>query len=124
MKRKSRTEEAKRKQHERKVQRFRSYHNVFDLLSQGLINPQERCRSFEETKLLLLAIKASLRRTLTLDDKVAIRWYQIEEEVQKDLEVEIHYMRELRESFLHDRDVLIYGGSTGLRCRKYKSVSQ
>ena len=43
---------------------------------------------------------------------MTISWYRIEEEVASDFEVGIHYVRELRQAFMEDGDILVYGGNS------------
>jgi len=61
-KRRSRTKEAVRKQVDRKEKKWEDTLLKFESFADGLCNERGRSRTLEENKLLLLALKAALKR--------------------------------------------------------------
>lgn len=112
-KRKSQTKEAIRKRRTRKWKQWKINEQILEAFSGELKNPPGSSRSTAENKLLLLAVRATLRRVLAsakIENIMTISWHSIEEEVARDFEVGKHYIRELRQAFMEDGDVLVYGG--------------
>ena len=81
--RKSRSAVAIQKRNERKANNIIEEFELFKELASGLLNPRGKTRSFEENKLLLLALLSELRRQLDATDGTAksisaISWTPIE----------------------------------------------
>ena len=112
-------EEAKskaKKEKERKLIRkgkgWRRLLEEFNSLSSSLKNPNGESRSFEENKMLILALRAGLNRRvreLNLDPEATINWTSIENEVARDFFVGNKLVHDLRTDFFEDGDVWVFG---------------
>ena len=87
----------------------------FGYFSDCTKNSQGKSRTFEENRLLIFALQASLKRQL---EKVArsqaeimsINWSGIEQEVSTYFHVRREHVTALRRGFLEDGHVYIFGG--------------
>ena len=98
-KRKSRSQEAVKKQKQRAKRHWHDVLESFTLMTSSLENRKGRVRSYEENRMLLLAINASLRRAVEANNNQQISWRSIEEEVAKDFRTRLNYVIELRKYF-------------------------
>ena len=105
----SESKEAKKK----RKQRLRAFWNTqwqkLDAVSNDIRGETGKSRSFEEMRLLLLAIKAALKQRI-FEKEEKISWRQIDEEVAEDFRVGRMYISDLRRTFLEDGDICVYGG--------------
>jgi hypothetical protein len=86
-KRKSRTKEAIRKRRTRKWKQWKTNQQILEAFSGELKNPPGSSRSTAENKILLLAVRATVRRVLAsakIENIMTISWHSIEEEVARD----------------------------------------
>ena len=73
-----------------------------------------RSRSYQENVLLICAIIAEMRRVYdTLSPNKTIKTYsEIDRQVAKDFKVGHDYIRHLRECFMEDGDIFMFGGNS------------
>jgi hypothetical protein len=129
--RRSRTAHASKKNKERLANSWRNQLEVFSDFCQEIKNPNGRSRTLEENKLLILALRAYLRRKVESMNKgnlypSAITWTSIEEEVARDFCVGREYLTEIRRIFLDEGDVVVFGteNARGGAAEKYDHSSQ
>ena len=99
----------------RKWKQWKANKQTLEAFSGELKNPPGLSRSIAENKILLLAVRVTVRRVLAsakIKDIMTIIWDLIEQEVTRDFEVGINYVQELRHVFMEDGDVLVYGGAS------------
>ena len=109
---KCRSKNAKKMQLERKSNRWRRLLEEFNGLADTLKNPQGHSRTFEENKMILLALRAALNRRISLlnvDQETTINWRSIEDEVGRDFHVSNKYVHDLRTGLFEDGDVWVFG---------------
>ena len=87
----SRSIEATKKRQQRRRANWESQLKVFESFEAGLCNEKGKQRTFEENKMLLLALQASLRRRLERGED-NISWRIIEDEVARDFHVGHDYI--------------------------------
>ena len=109
-----RTADAIRKRKERKKKHWKDVFDEFEDMVQGLKNPKGKCRSMDENKMILYALKAGLKRKLAaVDDDLLqphqISWTDIEREIAEDFNYKLSNVTELRKTFLVDGDVCVFG---------------
>ena len=99
---KSKAKKEKERKLLRKGKGWRRLLEEFDSLSTSLKNPKGESRSFEENKMLILALRAGLRRRvreLNLDPEATINWTSIENEVARYFLVGNKLVHDLRTGF-------------------------
>lgn len=108
----SRKAAATKKRLQRSVNSWKDRLHVFDGFAAGIKNPPGRSRTFNENKLLLLALRAALRRQVQAleanKSEMTMSWTAIEEEVSTDFGVNRNHLTSLRKEFLDDGDVLVW----------------
>ena len=105
----SRSVEARKKRQQRMRANWESQLKVFESFEGGLCNEKGKQRTFEENKMLLLALQASLRRRLERGE-ANISWRSIEDEVARDFHVGHDYIPTLRKGLFDDGNVFVFGG--------------
>ena len=120
-----------KKRKERLANSWRNQLEVFSDFCQEIKNPNGRSRTLEENKLLILALRAYLRRKVESMNEgnlypSAITWTSIEEEVARDFCVGREYLTEIRRIFLDEGDVVVFGteNARGGAAEKYDHSSQ
>jgi len=102
--------------HRALVKRKRYWDDIlesWDEHSTDLANPQGRCCA-EENRLVLLGVRMALRLTLQLVEAEALRitnvsWSYIDALVAKELHKSPRQVREIRQTYLEDNEVLVFG---------------
>jgi len=80
----------------------------FTTLCEGVKNSKGKCRTFEENRLLLFALKAALRRQLdSVVSAMSINWTAIETEIAVDFHVQKDFLRDLRKEFFNSNGEFI-----------------
>ena len=104
----SRSSEAIKKRGQRHRAFIKSYISRCLTFSDLMTTNKGRHRSPEENKFLVYAIITSLRRHLKAMDtsSLLVNWNAIDEEVARDFHVRHEYIRDLREAFHEDGEVL------------------
>jgi hypothetical protein len=101
-----------------RVQRSAKYwREELDYFDEGVLTvkaPNGKSRSFEENKLFILALRATLRRQIeAIEEKslspLKLSWTSIEEEVARDFHVGRTYISKVRCTFIEDGDVAVFG---------------
>ena len=80
----------------------------FNLLSTVLINKQGKTRSDDENKIILLALKAALKRELKkniTDKKIVFNWNSLCTEVSEDLHVCKEHVANLRKLLIKEGEI-------------------
>eukprot|EP00547_Thalassionema_nitzschioides_P012115 CAMPEP_0194259496 /NCGR_PEP_ID=MMETSP0158-20130606/43728_1 /TAXON_ID=33649 /ORGANISM="Thalassionema nitzschioides, Strain L26-B" /LENGTH=140 /DNA_ID=CAMNT_0038999315 /DNA_START=74 /DNA_END=493 /DNA_ORIENTATION=+ len=109
-KRQSRTAAATSQRYRRSLNVWTEKEGEFTALCDIIRNPKGRTRGIEENKLLLLALRAGMKRriaaaTETRSLATQITWTDIEQEVAEDFGVGKKCLAQLRQTFLEDGDV-------------------
>ena len=108
--RRSRSARNIQKQQERKANALMEDLALFEELAVDIRNPRGRTRGFEENKLLLLALLATLKRHIANTDGAKksianeVCWTHVERDVAEDFHVGREYLYDLRKVFLEDVD--------------------
>jgi hypothetical protein len=106
----SRRAHASKKRKKRLANSWRNQLEVFSDFCQEIKNPNGRSRTYEENKLLILALRAYLRQKVKSMNEgdlhpSSITWRSIEEAVAGDFFVRREHLTELRRIFLDEGDV-------------------
>ena len=99
-----RTKEALRKRAERALQQWKSEFKVFENILKSFVENSRRTRSKDENVLLLLAMKAAIRRRIERKDRY-ISWTSIEEEIAVDFGIDPHHLKNLRCGLIENGEV-------------------
>lgn len=107
--RKSQSRDAERMRKKRREDKWRDDLNTFESLTSSFYSKKGKSRTFEENKMIILAMKASLKRRLKSGNEL-ISWHCIENEVSKDFGFDRNAVYDLRKRFFEDGDVYVFGG--------------
>ena len=99
-KRKSRGIAAKRERLRRATNRWEGFHEDLELYSDGVINSSGNSRSFEECKMIVLALKSALSTALAYWEHTDITWTALEKRVAEDFHWKRLHITEIRKQFL------------------------
>ena len=105
----SRSAAALRMRKKRANDRWESIYNDFNEYSDSIKNPKGKTRSFEENKMLLLGMKAALKRRLNCGEPTKISWTSIDIEMAEDFGYARRDVRAIRKQFFESEgaDILI-----------------
>ena len=119
----------KRKEH--LANSWRNQLEIFSDFCQEIKNPNGRSRTLEENELLILALRAYLRRKVESMDEGDLHpssntWTLIEEAVARDFCVRREHLTEIRRIFLDEGDVVVFGteNARGGAAENYDHSSQ
>ena len=101
-----------RKRQEKAKKRWQETAAEFEEYTTHIKNPKGKSRTFEENKMLLLALKASLRRQMEAEtDKTKVSWSAIDREVAEDFGCKLSHLVDIRQHFFESEgaDVLVMG---------------
>jgi hypothetical protein len=112
--RQSQTAAATKRRRERATKYWREELESIDVASETVKSPNGKSQTFEENKIFILAIRATLRRQCKAViegqmDPLKMSWTSIEKEVAEDFHVGRSYVTKIRCMFIEDGDVTIFG---------------
>ena len=100
-KRRCQSKAAVKKQKQRQQQRWIDVRDTLTSLIPTIKGSKGKVRTFEENKMIVLAIQASLKRLLKAyekDNNLHIGWTMIEDEVSRDFHFSRKYVSEIRKN--------------------------
>ena len=109
-KRRCRSQGVAKKRKQRYRKRWINLRDTLGSLIPTIKNSVGKVRTFEENKMIILAIHASLKRHLKAheqDDNSPISWRIIGQEVSRDFHYKSQYVTKIRQMFLDTGDVMI-----------------
>ena len=99
------------KRKEASVEKWEIISENFSAHKESLANPKGKHRTFEENKMLLLALRGVLDANLSrlkLGEQENFNWTSIEREVAKTFQVGLEYVNNLRREFLATGEVAVW----------------
>ena len=96
----------------KKVRKWDSALEDWEVKCQSLYNPKGHSRTYEETALMLLLLKAKLQALVDDRSYYDISWTKLEEMVAMDLKVDVKHVRQARKVFDQDGCVIVADTST------------
>jgi hypothetical protein len=112
--RQSQTAATTKRRKERAAKYWREELESIDVASETVKSPNGKSQTFEENKIFVLAIWATLRRQCEVViegqmDPLKMSWTSIEKEVAEDFHVGRSYVTKIGCMFIEDGDVAIFG---------------
>jgi hypothetical protein len=112
--RQSQTAAATKRRRERAAKYWREELESIDVALETVKSPNGKSQKFEENKIFVLAIRATLRRQCKAVvegrmDLLKMSWTSIEKEVAKDFHVGLSSVIKIQCMFIEDGDVAIFG---------------
>ena len=97
------------------MKRWVSLHEDLDFFAAGVKNSRGRSRTFEENKMIVLALKATLRMALEYWDKTKISWTALESRVSEDFCYRRKTVTEIRKQFFESEgaEVVVFEQEVG-----------
>ena len=117
-KRRKQSELAKVRHGLKQVKAWKETALEFGALSLGIVNPSGQSRTFEENKLVLLALNMLMKMMMRQVEEGhmsihSLSWTMLEEEVASSMHMKREHITELRKQFLEDGHVLVFGEEYG-----------